>query len=186
VAPNENAPNPVATAVRAKLRAQAVASTAVPPLTLPVQVITKADVSRLAREMNSLNEFFMESATKGASAKTVPQLTQQMTTFLNENKLNVLVEADRTYAGVFLDHLRASAPVVHASFASDPKADFLMRLIMWFRAEAHPHVVLQIGLQPSIAAGCIFRTTNKYFDFSFKKHFEDSKAKLGASLRAQA
>jgi F0F1-type ATP synthase delta subunit len=30
--------------------------------------------------------------------------------------------------------------------------------------------MLQIGLQPAIAAGCMLRTTNKVFDMSLRTH----------------
>ncbi|CAN5382854.1 hypothetical protein BH10PAT3_BH10PAT3_2590 [soil metagenome] len=155
-------------------------------LVLPIQILTKGDISRLGREVDSLEVFFTQASIKGATAKTVPQVSQQLNALIGENNLNLIHKTDRTKLKEFMAMLRLSAPVVHASFAVDPKPDFLMKIVGWFRREAHPYVLLQIGLQPSIAAGCVFRTTNKYFDFSFKKHFEDSKAKLGASLKAKA
>lgn len=154
-------------------------------LSLPVQIFTQADVSRLGRETEKLEAFFAQAALQGANAKTVPQVSLQLNALINENKLSILQSDDRKKLQVFLDSLRASAPIVHASFATDPKPEFLMKLVMWFRAEAHPYVLLQVGLQPNIAAGCIFRTTNKYFDFSFKRHFQDSKAKLAVALREE-
>ncbi len=171
--------------VRERLRSE-MAVPAPVVLKLPIQVITKADVSRLSREVDGIVAFFAQAAIKGATTQTVPQLSAQLNALLAENNLNVLREEDRTQLVEFLSQLRSRAPIVHASFAVDPKPDFLMKITAWFRQEAHPHVLLQLGLRPSIAAGCIFRTTNKYFDFSFKKHFEDNKAALGASLRAQS
>jgi hypothetical protein len=41
---------------------------------------------------------------------------------------------------------------------------------------------LNVGLQPELAAGCTLRTTNKYYDFSFRKRFERSKQKLLEAL----
>ena len=52
----------------------------------------------------------------------------------------------------------------------------------WFRAEAHPYVLLKVGLQPNIAAGCVIRTSNKYFDLSFRNQFSRSKDKLSIAL----
>jgi F0F1-type ATP synthase delta subunit len=152
---------------------------------LPIQILTKADVSRLVREMDSLEMFFTAAALRAADAKTVPQVSQQLTVLLNENNLNLLTKEDRLKIRNFLKYLHGNAPVVHASFAADPKPDFLMKIVAWFREQAHPNVLLQIGLQPGLAAGCIFRTTNKYFDFSFKKHFETDKAKLILGLKGQ-
>lgn len=151
-------------------------------LVLPVQILTPGDISRLIRELQDLEEFFEEASIKGANLKTVPQSTQQMTTFVKENNLNLLHEADRAALKKYLAIIKTKAPVVHLSFATDPKPDFLMKLALWFRTNADPYVLIQVGLQPNIAAGCVLRTTNKYFDLSFKQHFLESKAKLAIAL----
>lgn len=177
--------SPVADAARAKLRADA-ADQAAPAYRLPVQIIARADVSRLHRESEALETFFATAAVQGATTKTMPQLSQQLSAFVNENKLNLLQPADRQALQNYFAGLLKSAPLVHVSFATEPRPDFLMKLVAWFRTEAHPSVLLQIGLQPSIAAGCIIRTNNKYFDFSFKKHFADGKTKLAAGIRGAA
>jgi F0F1-type ATP synthase delta subunit len=49
-----------------------------------------------------------------------------------------------------------------------PKA--LEKILLWLRQNVHPQVLLQVGLQPAIAAGCVLRTTNKIFDMSLKAH----------------
>lgn len=154
-------------------------------LKLPVQVYSYADVARLAREAEELELFFTQAAVRGASNKSMPQLSQLLNLIINDNKLNLLHKDDRAHLITFLKSLRETAPIVHASFAADPKPDFLMKIVGWFRREAHPYVLLQVGLMPNIAAGCIFRTTNKYFDFSFKHHFQDSKKKLAAAMKDQ-
>ena len=155
-------------------------------MVLPVQILTQADVSRLNRELDAIETFFSEAAIKGATTKSVPQTSQLLTVLCNENSLNLLKVEDRRSATAFLQMLRAKAPIVHASFATDPKPDFLMKLMIWFRKEAHPYVLFKVGLQPSIAAGCVLRTDNKYYDLSFKEHFRKSKEKLPAALRAIA
>ncbi len=151
-------------------------------LILPAQVISQADVSRLGRELETLDDFFNQGALKGASAKTVPQTSLSLKALVTENDLNLLHKTDRARLKTFMEYLRTKAPVVNASFATDPKTDFLMKLVTWFRNEAHPYVLLQTGLQPNIAAGCVIRTTNKYFDFSFRQQFQNSKAKLAPAI----
>lgn len=155
-------------------------------LVLPLQVLTMADVNRLKRELDAVEDFFSEAAIKGATTKSVPQTSQSLAAFCKLNAINLLKEQERQTATEFFTMLRKTAPVVHASFATDPKPDFLMKLITWFRREAHPYVIFKVGLQPSIGAGCVLRTDNKYYDFSFKEHFKKSKAKLPSALRAIA
>ena len=154
-------------------------------LILPGQIISQADIVRISREMEEVNEFFLQAEIRAANAKNLPQTTQQLGLLVEENKLNLLQAEDREKLKKFIDLVKTKAPVVHASFATDPKPDFLMKLVTWFRTEAHPLVLLHIGLQPNIAAGCIIRTTNKYFDFSFLEHFKKSKLKLIATMRNQ-
>jgi F0F1-type ATP synthase delta subunit len=154
-------------------------------MSLPIQIYMSSDISRLAREVDDLDNFFATAAIQGAKAKDVPQASLSLAVLINDNKLNLLHRDDRAKLKHFLKTLRVSAPIVHASFATEPKPEFLMKLVEWLRREAHLYVVLQIGLQPNIAAGCVLRTTNKYFDFSFKRHFKDSKAKLATVLGAK-
>lgn len=155
-----------------------------PALKLPIQVLTVYDVARLVREAEKLEEFFTRGAVTGAKAKDVPQLSRQMELLVENNQLNVLHKEDRASLVYFLNELRSNAPVVHLSFATEPKPEFLSKLMNWFRVEAHPHILFKIGLRPAIAAGCIVRTNNKYFDFSFKQRFSDSKGKLAQYLGA--
>ena len=183
MAPN---PQPIKVAPAPVLAAGSTHSSGKRQLVLPVQILTLGDVSRLNRELEALDAFLAEAAIKGATTKSIPQTSSLLTAFCNENSLNLLQKEQRQLAIVFMQMLRQQAPIVHASFATDPKPDFLMKLVNWFRKETHPYVLFKIGLQPSIAAGCVFRTANKYYDFSFKEHFRKSKEKLTAALRAEA
>jgi hypothetical protein len=44
---------------------------------------------------------------------------------------------------------------------------------------------MTVGVQPTIAAGCIMRTTNKYFDFSLRQDFEGKRDLLLEELKGQ-
>src|SRR5690606_10854194 len=79
---------------------------------------------------------------------------------------------------------KSKAPVIHISFPSEASPAFIAKILEWFRTEVHPHVVLHVGLQPELAAGCVVRTTNRMFDFSLRKRFEQSKKKLLESIEA--
>ena len=153
---------------------------------LPLQVISKGDLSRVTREVEDLDQFFTQASLKGADAKTVPQASLQLNALTEINDLNLLNKEDRTKLRQFLKLVVERAPVVHASFATDPKPDFLMKILAWFREQAHPYVLLQVGLQPSIAVGCVIRTPNKYFDLGFQQHFKKTKLKLVETMRKVA
>lgn len=141
-------------------------------LQIPSGVVTKVDVGRLLRELEGLDEFLEQAAVRkpGSSIK-MPKTSKMLDEMLNINKLNGLVEDDRTRLMNFLIMLRAKAPVLHMSFSADPSPAFTQKLIIWIRDNIHPFVILQMGLQPNIGAGCVIRTTNKYFDFSLRADF---------------
>lgn len=153
-------------------------------LVLPLAVVSRADISRCLREVESLNEYFHQAGLRGSNARDLPKLGHVLDGLAAANGLNMLHAEHREAVKTFLTRLKAKAPVVHISFPSEAGSDFTGRLLTWFRSEAHPHTVLHIGLQPELAAGCTMRTTNKFYDFSFRARFEKSKQKLIAALEA--
>jgi hypothetical protein len=72
------------------------------------------------------------------------------------------------------------------SFATDPSSAFTAKIVTWLRASIAPNVLLEVGLQPTIAAGCIVRTTNKIFDLSLRQHFADAESVLLEALEHEA
>ncbi len=138
-------------------------------LNLPMQVISPADVSRLSRELESLEDFMEQSAirTKGVGLK-LPASSKLLDELAASNSFNFLHIQDRKLAKEFLGTLTKTAPVIHLSFASDPSAAFLSKLVSRLRDIIHPQLLVRTGLEPSIAAGCILRTNNRQFDFSLR------------------
>jgi F0F1-type ATP synthase delta subunit len=102
------------------------------------------------------------------------------------NNINVLHEDERVRLHHFLTEVKASAPTVHMSFSADPSPAFTQRLITWLRSEIHPVVLLQVGLQPNIGAGCVVRTTNKYFDFSLRNRLKEKGEVLAQLMKASS
>lgn len=153
-------------------------------LVLPVSVVTRSDVSRSLREIGMLDDFFHQAAIRGSQAQTMPAISKTLDGLAVANNLNLIHPEARSVLKEFLTSLKAKAPVVHISFPSEASGPFLAKILEWFRREVHPHVVLHVGLQPELAAGCLVRTTNKLLDFSFRKRFEQSKQKLITALEA--
>ena len=63
---------------------------------------------------------------------------------------------------------------------------FVAKIVAWLRTEIHPLILLEIGLQPTIAAGCVIRTTNKYFDYSIGRHLKRNRGQLVSLLRGES
>jgi hypothetical protein len=113
----------------------------------------------------------------------LPRTSRLLEDTARTNGLNLLEVKDRQRLTKLFVELKKSAPVLTMSFASDPPPAVVQKLIFWLRREVHPLVLLQIGLQPSIAAGCVLRTPNHYFDFSLRRHFSAHRQLLIDKLR---
>jgi F0F1-type ATP synthase delta subunit len=154
-------------------------------LQLPVSVVSRVDVGRLLREVEAIDSFLKQSAIRepGTQVK-LPKTSRLFDEVVQVNKINVLHEDERVRLHHFLTEVRADAPTVHMSFSADPAPAFTQRLITWLRSEVHPVVLLQVGLQPNIGAGCVVRTTNKYFDFSLRSRLKEKGDVLAQLLKA--
>ncbi len=152
---------------------------------LPVQVMSQGDVSRITRELHDLDDFIKQSHIRkpGVTLKNLPKTSKGLNDFAEINKLNLLKESDREAAAVFLDELSVKAPVVHISFAVDPSAPFMAKITSWFRENIDHLVLVNVGLEPTIAAGCTVRTDNLFHDFSLRSHFDEQKTLLISRIR---
>lgn len=142
-------------------------------LSLPVSVVGPTDVVRLIRELETLDEAFLQMSLRkeGAPETKLPKTSKLMDQMVHVNKLNLLSKEERAGLKLYLQDVQKKAPVMHISFSADPSPGFLDKMMAWLRREIHPSVLLTIGLQPNIGAGCIVRTTNKQFDFSLRQDF---------------
>jgi len=152
-------------------------------LVLPISIASRVDVGRLLREVEALDSFLTQAAIRQSGENTkIPRTSRLLDDIIQTNKINPLIEVDRKRLLSFLMVVRKQAPLLHMSFSADPSPLFTQRLITWLRHEIHPLVLLQVGLQPNIGAGCVMRTTNKYFDFSLRNHFKSKREVLVAKI----
>lgn len=151
-------------------------------IVLPLSVVTRSDISKALRELGAIDDYFHQAAIRGSQAGEVPTSGRALDGLAKANKLNLVHAEHRSALKEFLTKLKASAPVVHISLPSEPSDSFTSKILSWFRENAHPNVVLHVGLQPELSAGALVRTTNKMYDFSLRKKFEASKQKLIESL----
>lgn len=151
---------------------------------LPTAIVSKADVMRLTKELEGLNEELHQAGVRrGGATNTVPKATTMLEEVAAETNTNLLQADERDKLLAMLRDLSSQAPVVHISFAVTPSPSFLQKIVSWFRREVNPNTLLQVGLQPSIAAGCVMRTPNKYFDFSLRRAIAGKQDLLIEKLR---
>jgi F0F1-type ATP synthase delta subunit len=156
-------------------------------LELPILIFGPAEVHRLQRELEALEDYLRQAAIREPGKQPpLPKTSRILEALAGNNRFNLLVEADRTELEAFLAQVSSKAPVVHISFAADPSSAFTAKVVAWLRTNVHPYALLHLGLQPTIAAGCMVRTNNRSFDFSLRQRFYDQRQLLIESLRASS
>lgn len=156
-------------------------------LLLSLGVISPSDVNRLRRELSSLNDFFAQAAArKAGTSMTPPRTTQLLDDLAKLNKKNLLQKEDRDDLDKQLEALMLKAPKLRISFAVEPPPRVVETILNWLRQNLDPRILLSVGLQPNIGAGCVLRTPNREFDMSMRQHLIDSRPYLAQLIEATA
>lgn len=156
-------------------------------LFLPGGLSSRGDLSRVIAELESIENFLRDGAIRQTgNSMQLPKTSKLFDQLVSSSHLNLLVAEDRQYLLKSLNWLRDNSPLLHISFSTDPSPVFIARLTSWLRQHISPFLFLQIGLSPNIGAGCIVRTTNKYFDFSLRQRFASQRELLMKSLIAKS
>jgi F0F1-type ATP synthase delta subunit len=145
--------------------------------------MTKQDLHRLIREVEALDNYILQNSIRGQKSAALPRLTATLESLIRDNELDVMNDKVRSTLRSTLTELLRTAPVIHMSFAIEPSSFMTQKIVSWFRTEIHPALMLHTGIQPTIAAGCVMRTSNKYFDFSLRQHLRASQDMLMESIR---
>lgn len=155
-------------------------------ITLPTQATGRVDIGRLLHEAELIDNFLKQAAIRQpGTAVKMPKTSRLMDEFMAANQLNMLQENDRALILRFLANVKEKAPLIHISFGVDPAPAFLQKLVTWMRQNIHPLTLVQVGLQPNIGAGCVVRSTNKFYDFSLRQHFKSQKQLLVQKLHGE-
>lgn len=150
---------------------------------LPPMIVGPVDIGRLLRELEAIDELLLQQQLQDQEAK-LAKTSKLLDELAGFNGINLLDAEDRKRLKEFLAAIKQRAPVIHMSFGADPSPAFTEKLMRWLRDNIHPLVLLTVGRQPDIGAGCWARTTNKYFDFSLSQRFTKSSELLIQQLHA--
>ena len=154
-------------------------------LNLPVGIVGAGDLRKLRRELEQLEDTLQQMRLRtNAPVAKLPRASRAIEEFAATNRLNLLLPDDRQRMGAFLAHTIQSAPVLHMSFAAEASRKFTTELVLWLRTNLQPDILLDIGLEPNIAAGCTLRTPSHQYDFSLRARFAAQAGLLGEKLRA--
>ncbi len=142
------------------------------PFLLPNAIVSPMDIARLVRELKNLEEYFSQNAIRSGEAPQLPRYSRLLDAIIVVNKIDLVDQEQRGSLMQRFVSMQESAPVMHISFSVDPPGAYVQKIVAWLRENIHPQILVRVGLQPSIGAGCIVRTTNKAFDFSLRKYFD--------------
>ena len=149
---------------------------------VPDSVTGHSDVSRINRELEKVINNLDQAELRKSEASQLT-LSQSLQDLAKINDIDIQDSAGRAELAKMLSTLQKTAPSIHISLAAEPSPEFTRKLVTWLRKEINPQLLLEIGLQPTIAAGCIIRTNSKYFDCSMRQHLLSHKDKLVERLK---
>jgi len=145
---------------------------------LPAALIGRADLARLVREVESLDNDLESQKVRAQAAGTgyhLPTMSRSLSDFLDLNKINIADDQTRMATKEQLRVLKDKAPIIHMTFAVDADPDFLQQLVTYLRANIHPQTLVSVGLQPSLVGGVYMRTPNHVHDFSIRSLLQNKR-----------
>lgn len=151
-------------------------------LRLPTILASKQDITHVHRELRVFSDLVMQSIMRHDSPVQYPAISSTLRAMATENQIDLRDEVACKHLLEQLEALQKNAPTLHISFPIDPSPEVVQKLIIWLRKELDPRIVIQIGLQPTIAAGIVLRTPNRQFDFSLRQHLYRNRDKLKEAL----
>jgi F0F1-type ATP synthase delta subunit len=147
-------------------------------LNIPDSLSSKQDITHVHRELRLFTDSVMQSIMRHDDPVKFPPISDSLRAVAVSNQIDLRDPKACDKLMLQLEDLKRNAPTVHISFPADPSRDVLQKLVIWLRKEVEPRIFIQIGLQPTIAAGIVIRTPNRAFDFSLRRHLYKSREKL--------
>lgn len=152
---------------------------------LSTWVIGVAELNRVLRELKRLDELVAQNTYRQLIAPAdFPSVSRSLEQLATVNTIDLAKTQSRSDLRRFLEETKAHAPTVHIGLAHQADDEELAPLVSWVRAELCPTALVTVGIQPGIIGGCTVRTTNHYYDFSLKQHFDTAREALLTNMKA--
>lgn len=138
---------------------------------IPPSLIARADISRLAREVETMENELEAQKVRGENKDGgyhLLTMSQGLRDFLDANKIDVTNDQARMQLKEQVRAMKDKAPIIHMTFAVTADPESLQELLRYIRSEIHPQALLSVGLQPSLVGGVYLRTPNHVHDFSVR------------------
>lgn len=154
-------------------------------LILPPTITGRSEISRLLLEIEAVDYDFEAQTIRTPDAPlVVPPISRRLQQLAEINTVAIEDMKERKH---LIDQLRSAkdkAPVLHIAFALEPEPAILSQLVAWIRQNLHPVALVTVGIQPGLVGGCVIRTPDHIYDFSFRNHLRSAQPMLTERLRA--
>jgi len=155
---------------------------------LPPAIATKADVARLVREFEAVDNALTEKNVHekvGLGEASTPPFSPHLEAFLEKNPVNLDDSGARSDFIKQLRQLKNNVRVMNMTFAATADPESLQKLTAWLREQVHPQTVIDVHLQPALVAGVYVRSQNHVFDFSVRNALKARREALKQELEAR-
>lgn len=152
---------------------------------LPPAVYSPQLLESVIYDLETYLEWYRESSVK----KRVGAKPQEEPTHSAETVLVIQTYMDGktpTLEGLqaLLGELRAvKLPEIHLTLAAMPNHAQREALVMWFRRNVSPHVLLSFVADRNLGGGLVVRTPNHVFDFTWKQQLLGRREKLAEIIK---
>src|SRR3989338_10666155 len=132
---------------------------------LPPEIVGKADINNLLRELELLESELIKlkgQASLSASQKnTLLKVTNELAQTAAGNSYDLKIANDRQKLTRILTDVRDQAPLLHISFAAEPSPKVTQTILSWLRGNVHRYVLLHIGFFLVIGPPPLLRPPHK-------------------------
>lgn len=153
-------------------------------LLFPTSLASKKELIKVQRELESLRDAMIATNVSNKTLgkpRPLPALSDTANELIRTN--NITLDSKSIVPLIqLLQEARDKSPVLRVAFAVEPDGESMSKLVSWFRKEIDPELLLQVGIQPTIAGGCIVQTISNRYDFSLRKQILGSTDKFRAVL----
>lgn len=151
-------------------------------LKLPPSIVDRTDINRILRDLDEREAQFIAAAAK-SQVLTTQSSNQKLSDLAGLNSIDLADRDACQKLKAVLEQMAAKLPEIHLSLANEAPQEIIESLTTWFRTNIHPGILVKIGLQPSLAAGCVVRTPNKIFDMSLRAQIRQQQTYLEELIR---
>ncbi len=135
-------------------------------ISLVLSIQKPSQLRKILRELDVVENNISERHIREDDQSKDLNLSFNLKEMVESNELDLTNATDLKKLRDFLEDLQTNAKVMHFSFSQPTSELVLNKLTEWLRKNIDPNVLLTTGLNNSVGAGFLLRTTNKYFDFS--------------------